>query len=57
MLGMEPNYLPCFRGLVSARFGPQTPTSGCGGYFPPTIAVGGSKGGGTPESIFYENVL
>ena len=28
MLGVEPDYLPCFNGLVSVEFGPQTPTRG-----------------------------
>ena len=42
MLGMEPHYLPNFKGLILARFGPQTPW---GGDLPSTTIVGGSKGG------------
>ena len=34
LLGVEPNYLPSFRGLFLATFGPQTPAKGCGGDFP-----------------------
>ena len=34
MLGVEPNYLLCFRGLVSAEFRPQTPMGGVGGLSP-----------------------
>ena len=34
MLGVEPDYLPNFKGLVSAGFGPQTPTGGCRGDLP-----------------------
>jgi hypothetical protein len=45
VLGVELDYVPCFRGLVSTGFGPQTPTGGCGGDFPPTIDAGGSRGG------------
>ena len=35
-----------FKCLVLAMFGPHTPTGGCGGAFPLTIAEGGSRGGG-----------
>ena len=45
LLGVEPDYLPCFKGLVLAEFGPQTPTGGCWGAFPPTILAGGLQGG------------
>ena len=45
VLGVEPDYLLCFRALVSVEFGPNTPTGGCGGDSPSTIATGGSRWG------------
>ena len=52
-----------FRCLVSAMFGPHTSTGGCEGACPPTIATGGSMGGGSycpsppSKGNFYEKCL
>ena len=37
LLGVGSDYLPNFKGLVSVRFRPHTPTGGCGGTFPPHL--------------------
>ena len=63
LLGVEPDYLPSFIGIVSVAFGPQIPKGGCGGACPPTIAAGGSRplgkgSGAVPlKGIFYEKCL
>ena len=52
MLGVEPDHLPCFKGLVSAKFGPQTPKGGCRGGFPSTISSRG-LGVATPRPPWW----
>ena len=72
LLGVEPDYLPCFRCLVSVMFGPHSPMGGWRGAWPPTTATMGSRGGGNycpspplgggsgavpSKGIFYEKLL
>jgi hypothetical protein len=56
MLGVELDYLPCFRGLILAEFGPQAPIGKGGGLHPhyscqapPWWGFRGSA----PERIFF----
>ena len=44
MLGVEPDYLRNFIGFVLVQFGPQTPTGGVWGGFPPHDSCKGVYG-------------
>ena len=48
---MEPDYLPDFRGIFLANFGPQNPMGGCGGVFPPSTVARGEAN--WPLRIFF----
>jgi hypothetical protein len=50
MLGLEPDYLPNFRGHVLVGFGPQTPMGGVEGISPPLLS---QRGLGGAETIFW----
>ena len=44
LLGVETNYIPDFRGLSSAEFGPHNLLGGVGGISPPLLSQGGIGG-------------
>ena len=49
-MGLNLDYHLYFRGLLSTKFGPQTPTGGCRGACPTIIVIGGC-GGDFPTTI------